>query len=457
MGRPTRESRFLIEAKRANQLGLDSYSYVSLFGLETLEQVRTAIFENTTRKEAIGTEASLQTFLEGSDGVIDSFTQKWGIKLIGAVPGLKDIGAVIQSATFLTVSKQIICIDDVERRGKGLRLIDVLGLISFMSERRKCKVVLILNDEQLADEDQADLAKYSEKVIDTSLLFAPTPEECAAIAVKGDDPISLLLRECCIRLRISNIRVIVKITRFVSEIQPIVKDLDERVIQRAVKSLTLFGLVYYSIDQIKAPDDPSLLEFIITKRGQYLYGMTKTKTDQEREWDQMLDRYEYTRADAFDFALYSGMKVGYFDAELLHQLGQQLENRLKAEKSKHSWIFAWEAFRQSFDDDEFAVMDKFVAAFEANFRELAAGDLSDVITILKQFDGGEDATRLLQLFMSERVEDRAFYKLEGPVLTDAVTDPDVIAAFGKRFDELAPRRPPQEILLSIYKSRMGGI
>jgi hypothetical protein len=113
--------------------------------METLEQVRTAIFENTTRKEAIGTEASLETFLEGSDGVLDSFAQKWGTKLLGAIPGLKDVGAVIQSATFLTVSKRIICIDDVERRGKGLRLIDVLGLISFMSERRKCKVVLILN------------------------------------------------------------------------------------------------------------------------------------------------------------------------------------------------------------------------------------------------------------------------------------------------------------------------
>jgi hypothetical protein len=190
---------------------------------------------------------------------------------------------VIQSATFLTVSKRIICIDDVERRGKGLRLIDVLGLISFMSERRKCKVVLILNDEQLADEDKADLAKYSEKVIDTSLLFSPTPEECAAIAVNGDDPTSLLLRECCIRLRISNIRVIVKIARFVSEIQPALKGLDEPVIQQAVKSLTLFGLIYYSIDQTKAPDDPSLLEFILTKRGQYLYGTTKTKTDKERD------------------------------------------------------------------------------------------------------------------------------------------------------------------------------
>jgi hypothetical protein len=443
----------LIEAKRANALALDSYSYVSLFGLETLEQVRTTIFENTTRKDAIGTEASLETFLEGSDGVLDSFTQKWGTKLLGAIPGLKDVGAVIQSATFLTVSKRIICIDDVERRGKGLRLVDILGLISFMSERRKCKVVLILNDEQLAEQDKADLAKYSEKVIDTSLLFSPTSEECAAIAVNGDDPTSLLLRECCIRLRISNIRIIVKIARFVSEIQPTVKDLDVRVIQQAVKSLTLFGLIYYSIDQTKASDDESLLEFILMKRGRYLFGTTNAKTDQEREWDQMLDRYEYGRPDAFDFALYSGMKVGYFDAELIHQLGQQLESRFKAERAKDSWSVAWGAFQESFDDDEPEVMDKFVAAFEAHFSQMAVGDLSNVITIFKQFDRAKDAAKLLQLFMNERQEHRDFYKLEGSTLTDTVTDPDVIAAFSKRFDELTPRKPPEEILLSIYKNQ----
>ena len=167
----------------------------------------------------------------------------------------------------------------------------------------------------------------------------------------------------------------------------------------------------------------------------------------------MLDRYKYRRPDAFDFALYSGMKVGYFDDELIHQLGQQLENRLKAEESKNSWIVAWEAFQQSFDDDESAVMDKFVAPFEAHFGEMGIGDLSNVITILKQFDRGEDAARLLQLFMNERLEERAFYKLEGSVLTNAVSDPDVITAFRKRFDELTPRRPPEEILLSIYKNQ----
>lgn len=42
--------------------------------------------------------------------------------------------------SFMTVREQVICIDDLERRGKNLDVVDVLGLISFLCEQRKCKV-----------------------------------------------------------------------------------------------------------------------------------------------------------------------------------------------------------------------------------------------------------------------------------------------------------------------------
>jgi hypothetical protein len=44
------------------------------------------------------------------------------------------------------------------------------------------------------EDDQADLVKYREKVIDVSLLFAPTPEESAAIAIREDTPSMTLVR-----------------------------------------------------------------------------------------------------------------------------------------------------------------------------------------------------------------------------------------------------------------------
>ena len=51
--------------------------------------------------------------------------------------------------SFLTIRDQIVCIDDLERRGQRLAVGGVLGLVSFLREQRACKVVLILNDEAL--------------------------------------------------------------------------------------------------------------------------------------------------------------------------------------------------------------------------------------------------------------------------------------------------------------------
>ena len=83
---------------------------------------------------------------------------------------------------FLTIRNMVICLDDIERRGKNLPVRDVLGLVSSLKERKGCKVSLILNDEAL-EEDKKDFDAYYEKVVDTSLSFAPTPTECAQIAL----------------------------------------------------------------------------------------------------------------------------------------------------------------------------------------------------------------------------------------------------------------------------------
>jgi hypothetical protein len=100
--------------------------------------------------------------------------------LLGFFKGASD---AVRTISFLTVSNQIICIDDIERKGQNLRTQDVLGLVSQLRERRKCKVVLILNENELDDPDKKQLARYHEKVIDSSLLFAPTAQDCVDIAL----------------------------------------------------------------------------------------------------------------------------------------------------------------------------------------------------------------------------------------------------------------------------------
>jgi len=107
--------------------------------------------------------------------------------------------------SFMTIRDQIICIDDLERRGQDLNVTDVLGLISYLREQRNCKVVLVLNDEMLEQDAKRILEKNLEKVVDLSLAYEPSPSDSLKISVSGSDDISRLVAERCATLGITNI------------------------------------------------------------------------------------------------------------------------------------------------------------------------------------------------------------------------------------------------------------
>jgi hypothetical protein len=191
----------------------DCYSLVSLFGIESLEKLKFAVFENRTYGETIGHEPD-----------IESIAKSWGTigsKIVAAVGG-NALSDVVQAGAFVSIRKQVVCIDDIERKGKYLRVMEVLGLASFLRERRGCKVVLILNDERLEDE-KSEFSKYQEKVIESSYLYAPTPTECAEIALRENKIVGAELKRRCITLGISNIRVIKKIESMIMKLYPVLK------------------------------------------------------------------------------------------------------------------------------------------------------------------------------------------------------------------------------------------
>jgi len=121
-----------------------------------------------------------------------------------------------------------------------------MGVVSHLKEEKHCKVVLILNDQRLEGENAEAFNKYLEKTVDVFLEFDPTSTECVAIALHANSKMHDELWQDCLKLGISNIRVIRKIERIAKLVLPIIEDLDDRVLQSAIKSLTLFGWSIYS-------------------------------------------------------------------------------------------------------------------------------------------------------------------------------------------------------------------
>ena len=200
----------LAAAKAKDAVGLNSYAYVSMFGINGLDELKYAIFENSVSKADIGVEPSVETFQNNTVAVTKQAARKVLDPLLKLPVLSKFAQAATQSLSFLSVRDKIVCLDDLERKGERLSLADVMGLVADLKERRGCKIVLILNQGLLNEKDQTHYERDKEKVVDEWIEFAPDASDCVRIGVAGGTPAQDLLRNAVINLDITNIRLIKK-------------------------------------------------------------------------------------------------------------------------------------------------------------------------------------------------------------------------------------------------------
>jgi hypothetical protein len=273
--------KFLLKAKKLNHLKLDRYTYVSLFGINSLDQLKYSLFENVIKKDIIGSDPSIETFKENTAGLAESFGRKI-LSLFSSSSLVKGFSPAIESLSFLSLNKTLICIDDLERKGKDLSIKDILGLISLLKEQKKCKIVLLLND---GEEGLDDYRKYREKVIDIELKFSPTSKECVDIAFDGEGYEINAVKELTQKLDIKNIRVLKKTERIVKNVTPLLNGYDDKLKYNVIHSLVLFSWCFYCKSDGAPP-----LEFV-TKSGYSSLGLGKhdDKNELEKSWQAIVD------------------------------------------------------------------------------------------------------------------------------------------------------------------------
>ncbi len=241
------------------------YSYVSLFGINSLEQLKAAIRENGQAIEDAG----------GSRRIIDRVTSfaKSGRKIKGVDAALE----IASQLSFYLLKDEFICFDDIERRGEQLRIADVLGLASQLREERDCKIVLILNETALDKREGqgSEYRKYYEKAIDSHVEFAPNARECSKHAY-GDVPRYARVQDFSIALGLTNIRLMQRIMRVVDQLLPYLEGLHQEVVDEVFRSVTVLSWSAYGE---ASPTEQWIFN------GERVYGPAKMEpTDEELEW-----------------------------------------------------------------------------------------------------------------------------------------------------------------------------
>ncbi|MDD9176459.1 hypothetical protein PVK63_16440 [Aliivibrio sp. S2TY2] len=383
---------------------LKHYSYVSLFGAKSLDDIKKATFLNTIDTHNIGQPLNIKSRSK-------SWTESLqGIKIKGV-----SVGDMLGAVSQLAMDKTIICFDDLERHSKGITIKDFMGLVSYYKEQKSCKVVLLLNEE-VGDETFNDYQKYKEKVVDKQLHFEPTAEESFDTMYSKDDDIKDYVRHCCVSLNIKNKRIITKIEGHIQDSlgQLVNAGFYLSIQQQIIRSVVLLSFSYYGSGS-EHKYIPSFKYLTYNKSAfAHDYDEELKKEADENNWDTFLTQYGSGWLDELDLALASGIKQGFFDREKLSTLCSSKQSAINIQNKSKKLDEAWDVFHGSFEADEVDVIRAMEAGLKDVVGSASPSQFSSGLSVLREIGGNgvTKADELIALFIDTRKKDYEVFDLD---------------------------------------------
>ena len=382
------------------------YAYVSLFGINSLAEVRKRIVEETISAVRIPGRGTLGEEFEGQAIGLKPMQI---MKLLPMIPYLGRLDLLAQELSFATVRNAVICIDDIERAPKSLHIADVLGFASFLKEERHCRILLISNQKRLGDDAKEELAKYFEKVVEEIVDFAPTPEEACVVALGDElDGARQILAERLTRLGVSNIRVISRLGALADELALVVKGLHSGVLVDVINTLALFGVAHF-IPHEEFPTAEYLLGYGSLNWSKYLKVANKgEQTEQEKrelEWDNFIADYGYQATSALGKEIYAGIAAGFFREEVVRKFSEDLSSEIEEGGRVRAFRDALRQFWWGVGESR-VVFERLLIATEAALGLVSASEVYPVYQILLDIERRDAAMKLLGDFIAANQDRR---------------------------------------------------
>ncbi len=419
-----------------NQISLPSYCYVSLFGIASLSELRTAIFAKAQPVKLIGEKLDVETinteWMSLGWNSLRSITH--GLSKFKDAPYIKNLSIGLETIAPHLIKNMIICLDDLERvNSDHFKIDELLGLISSLKEEKRCKVVLIFNEEKITP---ATVYKtYREKVIDIELLFAPSAEEAADLAIPSNLPNYAAIKKFATTLGIKNIRILRRIISLVELIHPQIKHLHPNVAEQAAMTVVVLAWCYYDTNE-KTPSVQFVLEW-----NQIMWGFNEHKgkeSDARRiEWAAVLRNYGLMRIDEFDLTIYKVIEHGYVEESGLSKAASNLDAQIRANELESSFSSAWELFHNSFADNKDELIRNMTDSFRRSVHQISPMNLNGTVGLLRKLVPGNLADELIDYYIESRSKtvERRFFNLEEYPFSGDVTDAAIKDKFAKRYAE----------------------
>lgn len=426
-----------------NECKLEHYSYVSLFGVSSISEIRTAIFAKTTQIEQLGEKIDAKKINEEWFTLGCEKIKRWSHKLSAFrdSPYLKNLSVGLDALAPYFVRDSIVCLDDFERLNTDrVSPEEVLGLISELKEEKRCKIVLIFNDNEIKFGDI--YRRYREKVIDIELLFAPTANEAAELALPAQLPQRDLIKKYCVSLGIKNIRILRRIVGLVQLIHAQIAHLHPMVMEQAAMTLVLLAWSHYDSDKRKPTID------FILEWNRIVWGMkdaNNLEEDQQRtEWSKVLREYGLLHMDEFDQSINEVVERGYFEETRFIEEAGKAHAKFQAEDLNQSFSSAWRLFHDSFADNQAQLINALVESLKKSVLHVSPLNLSSTTSLLRQLGEEKKADCLIDFYIDARASEETLFDIDSDPFSTEIRDKAVTERFRKQFQRIHPALPLAE-------------
>ncbi|CTT55518.1 hypothetical protein QS851_20860 [Escherichia coli] len=380
--------------KHSEGLDFNAYSYVSLFGVNSIGDIKKALYHCAT---PINEKKYKELILSETDRTMIRYRNGfWGwLKYNSLSKFLIHFGKndffgfktdnLLSSLEYKFVNNYLVCIDDVERKGNSLEVKEIMGVIDELARRKGCKVVLILNEDNLHDETaKKQFLEYREKVIDVEIKYDPTPEKNLRKVFYETDSDFLLLKVLANDLGIKNIRILNKIKTSLVNLRNELSLAEDKVRESFINRLVLFSVVYYS----GVPGvDYALFKESIKNIHVFDYMLDDKKDDSVYSFINSLDVI-YERAEiAFDDDIDFYLKNGYLSTESnIRGIIEEKNKQYKEHKALCDVNNVWDIFSDSFKDNESEFISKIKCVINDNLSHIPVAHFIGLIDILNRLE-----------------------------------------------------------------------
>ena len=401
-----------IREKKTDELLEKKLSYVSLFGVGNTEEVEqlvlcktvyqgkprkwlerrlTAIVVKLDRAKGIPLVgwfarlvrqvASLVKRLLKRSGPVGGITLDW----LKDVPKVGQFAGLVRRVASLFVKDYLVCFDDIERRDKRLTLAALLGFVSVLKEENNCRIVLILNEQELSDVDKAALQKYREKVVDEEISYEPSVEDNVRL-IYGSSPHVDFYIDLFKLLDLKNIRVMQQTQWAVEYFAPFLEG-----ILPSLQTQVLQHVVYLSAFFHERSLNVSLRELALLSDEDHVFNAAAKHEERLKELERLISQYRFYPQD-YDSFIADYIENGSCDEKRFQGELSKANEREQRSQVVEKLRVLWQYYTANLQTQDAELIEKFQSFLDQYAGDLAERDFAAITRFLKDigYKGGFD-------------------------------------------------------------------